>query len=113
MYEITVPNMNDSIGRITLDEKEFYIRFTYNPSYDYWSFGLYDTKLNPIIPMTKIVPLISLYNYYKYTDLPEGIFVCFTRKDRVGKNDFLEGFAHFSFATREDLERDDMLWLIG
>ena len=45
MLYIEVPDKNDSISRITLSGKEYYIRFTYNPSYDYWSFGLYKTCL--------------------------------------------------------------------
>ena len=48
MIYIEVPDMNDSVSRITLSRKEYYIRFTYNPSYDYWSFGLYNMKMEPI-----------------------------------------------------------------
>jgi len=94
---IEVPKKNDSISRITLAEKQFYIRFTYNPSYDYWSFGIYDMKMNPIIPMTKIVPYFPLYHYYKYTDLPEGTFGCIGVERRPGKDSFSSGKAKFVF----------------
>jgi hypothetical protein len=88
MFTIEVPSQNDSVSRITLEGREFYIRFTYNPTYDFWSFGLYTTTLSPILPMTKIVPNVPLLHYYKYTDLPEGIFFCVSNKDRIGKGDF-------------------------
>ena len=84
MIYIAVPDMNDSVSRITLSGKEFYIRFCYNPSYDYWSFGLYDIRMNPILPMVKIVPFSPLLYFYRYTELPDGQFGCFSAKRTNG-----------------------------
>ena len=114
MLIITVPDLNDSVGRITLDEKEYYIRFTYNASYDYWSFGLYDTKLAPILPMVKIVPLIPLTHYYKYTDLPEGVFVMVKEDGKnAGRKDFVNEKAFFCFLSAEELEEQGIAWQTG
>ena len=49
MLYITVPDMNDSVSSVTIAEKEYLIRFTYNGTGDFWSFGLSDTDENPII----------------------------------------------------------------
>ena len=42
MLYIEVPDMNDSVSTLSIDGKEYGLRFTYNERYDYWSFGLYD-----------------------------------------------------------------------
>ena len=48
MIYITVPNMNDSISSITIAEKQYLIRFTYNGTGDFWSFGVSDNDDQPI-----------------------------------------------------------------
>ena len=104
MFYINVPDINDSVGRVTIEKTEYYIRFTYNPAYDYWSFGLYDVNMEPIMPMNKIVPMISLLHYYVYTDLPPGAFGCIAKSDKVGRNDFVNGKASFVYLTEDDVE---------
>ena len=56
MLYITVPDMNDSVSTLSIDGVEYGLRFTYNEKYDYWSFGLYDENMEPIISQTRIVP---------------------------------------------------------
>lgn len=58
MLYITVPDMNDSVSSLTIADKEYLIRFTYNGTGDFWSFGLLDTNNNPIISPTKMVPKV-------------------------------------------------------
>ena len=96
-YEITVPDMNDSISRITLDEQMFYIRFTYNDTDDYWSFGLYEDPDVPIAIGIKIVPGIVLNLFFGLRQLPNGAFGCKSQLDRVGRNDFVDGLAKFIY----------------
>lgn len=113
MRYIEVPDLNDSIGRVTLDGREYYIRFTYNASYDYWSFGLYNTSLYPILPMAKIVPYVPLTHYYKYTDLPDGVFMVVCDKDNAGRKDFVDKKAWFFFMPGEELEALRIPWRTG
>ena len=113
MLVIQVPDKNDSIGRITLNGKEYYIRFTINSSYDYWSFGLYDLRKNPIIPMTKVVPLVPLLHYYKYSDLPDGVFMCVPISGNVGRKSFSENKAYFVFVPGDELDEGGYPWRIG
>jgi hypothetical protein len=103
MLYIEIPDRNDSISRITLSGKEYYIRFTYNPSYDYWSFGLYKINMEPILPMTKIVPFSPLTYFYTYTDLPDGDFGCFAVDNHVGRNAFKEKKAKFVYIPNSEL----------
>lgn len=107
MIKIEVPNLNDSTSRITLEGREFLLRFTYNPTYDYWTLGLYTVNYVPLIPMTKIVPNVSLLHYYTYTELPEGVFMCVSEKDRIGKEDFINDRAKLVYMTSAEL---DFVW---
>ena len=43
MFEIFVPDEHDSMSSITLGETEYYLRFTYNSRFDFWSVGIYDS----------------------------------------------------------------------
>lgn len=57
---IEVPDMNDSISRIVLRGKQYQLRFTYNDTGGYWSFGLMDSLGIPLLIGVKIVPQFPL-----------------------------------------------------
>lgn len=98
---IAVPDLNDSFSRIVLDGKAYLIRFTYNHSLDYWTFGLYTVLKEPIIQYIKIVPNYLLTRNYTVQDLPNGYFFALSGKERIGKNDFKSGVARFLYLARE------------
>lgn len=104
MLYIDVPDMNDSISTLSIDGKEYGLRFTYNEKYDYWSFGLYNDMEVPIIPMTRIVPNFPLLHYYTYTELPDGIFGCLSNSETVGRNAFADKIAEFVYIPNKELE---------
>lgn len=107
--KIEVPDMNDSISRVTLANKEFLIRFTWNDTHGYWSFGIYDTEEKPLIHATKIVPYSPLNHFYTSRELPDGIFGCTTNQKTVGRDDFKNGVAEFIFIPNGDLAN----WEVG
>lgn len=95
---IEVPDMNDSVSRIVLAGTQYLIRFTYNDTADYWTFGLY-TPLNvPIVIGIKIIPNFPLNLFYGVTSLPFGVFGVMTNLDHIGRDDFRNGKAKFIFA---------------
>ena len=87
---IEVPDMNDSVSRIVLNDTAYLIRFTYNDTKDYWKFSLYDTQNEPIVLGVKIVPNFPLNVFYGVTDLPFGVFGVISKLDRIGRNDFVD-----------------------
>ena len=101
---IQVPDMNDSYSRIILCKKEYLLRFLYNGTYDYWSFGVYDISRNILLQHRKIVPLSPLTHFDVSVNIPQGIFGCFTNLKKVGRNDFKNNNAEFAFIPWEDLE---------
>lgn len=94
---IEVPDMNDSISRVVLKGKQYLVRFTWNDTGGYWCFGVSDALGAPIFVGVKIVPRFPLNLFCGIAELPEGVFGVFTELDRVGRNDFKEGRASFSF----------------
>ena len=95
---ISVPDMNDSMGRVVLNETEYMIRFTYNCSGDYWKFGIYTALSEPVVIGIKIVPRFPLNLFYGVTELPFGVFGVMTNLDHIGRDDFKNGKAQFIFA---------------
>jgi hypothetical protein len=95
---IEVPDMNDSVSTVVLSGKQCQIRFTYNDTGGYWSFGIYDTLGNPIRVGIKMVPKMPLNLFCGTDDMPNGVFGVLSSLEKVGRNDFVDGKAKFIFA---------------
>lgn len=85
---ITVPDYNDSFSRVVLAGKEYLIRFSYNFSGDYWTFGIFDHNRNPYVQGIKIVPNSPLNFFSLCHGLPEGLFGALSTKQNIGRDDF-------------------------
>lgn len=99
--EITPPDYHDSFSRVVLSGVQYLIRFTYIDTFDYWTFGLYTTMKEPIVEGIKIVPQFPLNLFYSNRNMPNGVFGVFTELEKVGKGDFLNGKAIFSYIPAE------------
>ena len=104
MVYIEVPDENDSVSSVTLDDLEYQIRFTYNEVGDYWTFSILDNEDNTILGMTKIVPNFPLIYFVNKENLPNGIFGVVSDLQRVGREDFNNGYAEFVFIPNSELE---------
>lgn len=96
---IEVPDKNDSVSRITLLGKQYHIRFTWNDTGGYWTFGISDSLENSIVIGTKIVPNYPL-NLFWGNKTPFGIFAALTEvknTENIGRDDFTNGKARFVF----------------
>ncbi len=103
---IEVPDKNDSMVDIVLDDVFYVLRFTYNDTMDYWTFGVYDSDEEPIAIGMKIVPGTPCNIFFGATKLP-GAFGVITNLDRVGRDDFKDGKAEFVFISETEAESDD------
>ena len=103
MLYIKVPDMNDSMSQLSIDGKVYGLRFTYNGRHDYWSFGLYDEDGKPIIAMTRLVPNFPIFHFYRFKSIPDGIFGCISKLDKVGRQAFIEGTAEFVYIPKVEL----------
>lgn len=98
---IEVPDMNDSFSRIVIQGKVYYLRFTYNDTCDFWTFGLYTSLSEPIRIGMKIVPRTPLNLFCGTMDMPKGAFGVLTELENIGRNDFVEGRAKFIFSPAD------------
>ena len=80
---IDVPDMNDSISRIVLSGKQYQLRFTWNDTGGYWTFGLLDSLGAPLLIGVKVVPQFPLNLFSGSEELPLGIFAALDRKSVV------------------------------
>ncbi len=103
MLYITVPDLNDSLSLITLDDKQYMIRFTYNMLYDYWVLGLYQDDESPILVGIKIVPNYNLLTPYKDPLLPPGELAVLSSGVKIGRDGFKDGIAQLIYLEKSDL----------
>lgn len=101
---ITPPDLNDSFSRVVLDGQEVLIRFTYNDTFGYWTFGIYNIEEVPIVAGIKMVPNFPLNFFYERRQLPNGTFGVISDLQTVGRTSFLDGKAQFVFIPASDLE---------
>lgn len=99
---IEVPDMNDSLSRVVIGKVYCQIRFTYNDTKDYWSFGIYTDKGEPVAIGIKIVPKMVLNLFFGVNELPYGVFGVLTSLDRIGRDDFKNGNAKFIFCPVDE-----------
>ena len=104
MMFIEVPDRNDSISSLSIDGREYLLRFTYNETYDYWSFGLYGPEGRPIVAMTKLVPNFPVFHFYRDVEIPDGVFGCLSDTGQVGRRAFVDKTAEFVYIPRRELE---------
>ena len=105
MVYINVPNMNDSVSSLTIDNTGYKLRFTYNGTYDYWSVRLQDMD-GDLDVVTRVVPNYPLFIWYRHAKMPDGIFAALTNKDTIGRDSFRNLDAEFVYIPRSDLEEE-------
>lgn len=94
---IEVPDMNDSVVKISLKGTLYQLRFTWNDTGGYWMLGVMDSLGTPLLLGVKIVPQFPLNLLFGREDMPSGIFAVLTEKESIGRQDFVDGTAQFVF----------------
>lgn len=102
--KIDVPDMNDSVSRVVLDNVQYNLRFYWNDTMNYWSLDILDHLLQPIIRGIKVVPQFPLNLLYTaIAGMPGGMFVVLTDEERVKRYDFVEDKAKFVYFPKEQI----------
>jgi hypothetical protein len=97
--DIGVPDLNDSFSRVVLDGVQYLIRFTWNDTAQRWSFGLFTMQREPLAQGIRLVPRFPLNLQIVDDNFPQGIFGVYSDLDNVGRNDFINGKAAFSYIS--------------
>ena len=75
-YEISVPDRNDSIMRVNLDEVYYNLRLTWNAYGGFWMLSIYDAP---------------------------GVLGVETEQETIGRNDFVDGRAKLLYLPAKQL----------
>ena len=102
IVEISVPDFNDSFSRVVLDQKQYLVRFSWNEAVGRWGFGLYTMQKEPIAVGIKLVPRFPLNLQVVDERYPAGIFGVYSDNEVVGRGDFLNGSAVFTYTPPQD-----------
>lgn len=95
--EIIVPDMNDSFSKVTIEGREYLLRFTWNDTKARWTFGVYTVMRDPIIQGIKLVPQFPVNIQYIDERLPAVMFGVYTNLAAVGRYDFHNKKAIFAY----------------
>ena len=104
-FVIEVPDMNDSVVKVSLQSRLYQLRFTWNDTGGYWMLRgngfpeneVMDSLGTPLLLGVKMVPQFPLNLLFGRDDMPSGIFAVLTEKESVGRQDFADGTARFVF----------------
>ncbi len=102
-YEISVPDRNDSIMRVNLDEVYYNLRLTWNAYGGFWMLSIYDAKMNIILGMARLVPGAIWNFYYQTQGGPPGVLGVETEQEIIGRNDFVDGKAKLLYLPAKQL----------
>ena len=86
-FVIEVPDMNDSVVKVSLQSRLYQLRFTWNDTGGYWMLGVMDSLGTPLLLGVKMVPQFPLNLLFGRDDMPSGIFAVLTEKESVGRHD--------------------------
>ena len=93
--EIHLPPEHDSLSRMTINNEQVLLRFTYCDTFDYWTFGVYELNQTPIIAGIKIVPNFPLLLFNQMRRFGGTQFFATSKNQRIGQRDFWDGNAQF------------------
>ena len=93
--QILIPQQHDSFSEITLNGESLLIRFTYNDTFDQWSFGLYELNQTPILVGVKIAPNFPLNLFTPMRRLGDVYFIAMSKRPHIGRRDLWDGGAEF------------------
>lgn len=102
-YEISVPDRNDSIMRVNLDEVYYNLRLTWNAYGEFWMLSIYDAEMNIIIGMARLVPGAIWNFYYQVQGGPPGVLGVQTESEEIGRDDFKNGLAKLLYLPAKQL----------
>ena len=73
-YEISVPDRNDSIMRVNLDEVYYNLRLTWNAYGGFWMLSIYDIEIGDCLPIKAELPeldALSILPSWEYDEFLE------------------------------------------
>ena len=104
MFLIDVPDINDSLVEVELDEEVFILHFSWNDTVGYWSLSIQNVYNDELISCLPIYPNRRLLEFVKNAQLPLGDFIVIRNDDTasIGRADFSNGSAALMYIGVDD-----------
>lgn len=104
MITIPIPNLNDSLLEVELDDEVFFLHFSWNSAGGFWSMAIENAYNDEILTGIKLLPNRFLLQQFSEDTLPLGDFIV-VRDDElqsVGRDDFLAKKAALIYVGVDD-----------
>lgn len=90
MITIPIPNLNDSLLEVELDDEIFFLHFSWNSTGEYWTMAIENAYNDEILTGVKLLPSRFLLKKFSDDTLPLGDFIVVREDERqtVGREDF-------------------------
>jgi hypothetical protein len=98
--QIHIPREHDSFSELAINSERLLVRFTYNDTFDCWSFGIYELNRQPIIEGLRIVPNFPLLLYFPMRRFDGVNFIATCNRQHIVYRDFWDGNAKFWMVTK-------------
>jgi hypothetical protein len=98
--QIIVPIEHDSFSELTINGERFLVRFSYNDTFDYWTFGIYERNRTPIIAGLRVVPHFPLHLFSLNRRFENTSFIASSNQENIGLRDFWNENAQFWMVTK-------------
>ena len=105
MFEIIVPDNNDSLLEVDLDDEVFFLHFSWNSTGEYWALAVENAYNDELLSAVKMLPNRPLFTFLRTDDLPLGELVV-VRDDNlesVGRDDFKNGLASLVYIGIDEM----------
>lgn len=104
MITISIPDLNDSLVEVELDDEVFFLRFTWNESGQYWTMSIENAYNDELVSCLPLLPNRPLLRFVRFDDLPLGEFVVVHNDNlnSVGRDDFKLGVATLIYMEVDD-----------
>ncbi len=106
MIALPIPDQNDSLTEITLDDVVYFLHLAWNSQAESWTFGFEDAGNVLLLDGIPIVPNAPLMTRFALADLPQGELIALAQdqKDSIGYDDLVGGKVKLFYVSQDELE---------
>ncbi|NBI43467.1 hypothetical protein GVX76_08210 [[Haemophilus] felis] len=90
MITVPIPNLNDSLLEVELDDEIFFLHFSWNSTGEFWTMAIENAYNDEILTGVKLLPDRFLLQQFNEETLPLGDFIVVREDEQqaVGREDF-------------------------
>lgn len=105
MNQIPVPDENDSLSEVDLDNETFFLHFSWNETASFWTLSIENANKESLASGIKIVPDTPLITQIRQSYLPAGELIAVTldRSNTISRDDLPNGRVAMVYLTESEV----------